>query len=62
MFKRTALNASARDALFYACEKMQQIEKILLTAFYAAKYAGLNEPEAVLYLLHGALQLKRLVR
>ena len=28
----------------YACEKRTQIEKILSTAFYAANYAGLNEP------------------
>ena len=26
------------------CEKRIQIEKILSTAFYAANYAGLNEP------------------
>ena len=30
----------------YACEKRTQIEKILSTAFYAANYAGLNEPLA----------------
>ena len=28
----------------YACKKRTQIEKILSTAFYAANYAGLNEP------------------
>ena len=28
----------------YACKKRTQIEKILSTTFYAANYAGLNEP------------------